>query len=76
MSNKNQKLIDILKYFIQKGDFEYFEYGSSYLLKYDYEFIEPYINRYRMGKFTENELNINNNIKQEYIIDFAKSLKL
>lgn len=71
INTKDEKLILIMKNLIQQGDFEYFAAGCSYLYKYDYDFIAPYIQRYQRGDFTEQEKEVNYNISDEYIIDFA-----
>ena len=59
---------------ISDGYWDYFEYGSKYLLKYDPEFIKPYIQRYANGDFSDNELQLNKDIKTEYMIDFANRM--
>lgn len=69
---KDDTVTIILKKLISEGYWDYFEYGCDYLLKYDPEFIKPYIERYAKGEFTETELEISNNIKTEYMISFAQ----
>lgn len=59
------------------GYWDYFEYGCDYLKKYDSDFINPYIERYANGDFTENENKVNQEINTDYMINFAqKCLKL
>lgn len=69
---KDDTVTIILEKLISEGYWDYFEYGCDYLLKYDPEFIKPYIERYAKGEFTETELEISNNIKTEYMISFAQ----
>lgn len=69
---KDKNMITILKKLILDGYFDYFEYGCEYLLRYDPEFIKPYIARYAKGDFTENELAVNEDIKTDYMINVAK----
>ena len=70
--SENKILTEAVKELILEGYWDYFEYGCDYLLEYDPEFIKPYIERYSQGEFTKNELEINKDIKTEYMVDFAK----
>ncbi len=73
--NENEILTAFIEYMLSCGYWDYFEYGCEYLLKYDPEFIKPYIERYTKGDFSDNELNLNKDIKTEYMIDFANSME-
>ncbi len=70
--DKDDNLIAILEKLITDGYFDYFEYGCEYLLKYDPQFIKPYITRYANGNFTDTELAVNKDIKTEYMVNVAK----
>ncbi len=50
-----------------------FSNGCGYLLKYDPDFINQYINRYSLGNFTENEKSTNSDIQISYMIEFSKN---
>lgn len=71
-TNENDILTAFLEKMIDYGYWDFFEYGCDYLLKYDPNFITPYINRYATGEFTENEKNTNADIRAEYMINFSK----
>ena len=68
--NENEVITNFLEYMITCGYWDYFEYGCDYLKKYDSDFINPYIERYANGDFTENE----NKLNQEILL--KKCLKL
>ena len=70
--SENEILTATIKKLISDGYWDYFEYGYEYMLKYDPEFIKPYIKRYSNGIFTDTELKINNYINKSFIIDFSK----
>ncbi|WP_295026055.1 hypothetical protein, partial [Ruminococcus sp.] len=61
-------------YMITCGYWDYFEYGCDYLKKYDSDFINPYIERYANGDFTENENKVNQEINTDYMINFAQKM--
>ena len=71
---ENETVIKLLEQLLSSGNVFAFEYGCDYLLKYDCEFIEQYIDRYATGDFTEKELTWleKSYYQKDYIIDFAK----
>lgn len=69
--SENEMLTFSLETLIKKGCWDYFEYGYEYLLKYDADFIIPYIQRYAKGNFTEYELQQNTHMNVQYMTDFA-----
>jgi hypothetical protein len=73
---ENYLLTDFLEHLIQHGNLFAFEYGYEYLTKYDSNFINPYIERYAQGDYTENELLwIKQSFyQQEYIQNLAKAI--
>ena len=44
------------------------------MIKYDSDFINPYIERYANGDFTENENKVNQEINTDYMINFAQKM--
>ena len=70
---KNEILSEAFRLLLSNGNASIFEYCSSYLIKYDYGFILPYIERYKDGNFTEAELqNLKENgIRKEFIANIA-----
>lgn len=73
---ENKYITDMLEQLIGEGQFEFFEYGYEYLLKYDKEFIIPYIERYSTGEFSQGELNNSSYIDTSYIQKLAQKAKL
>lgn len=71
-TDKSEALTKLLEKMIDYGYWDFFEYGRDYLLKYDSDFIEPYISRYSEGNFTENEKDINKDIRMSYIAELSK----
>lgn len=73
----DQDIINGLKSMILDGAYTYFEYGYEYLLKYDPEFINYYIEQYSNGIFYENETQnpYNFGINEEYIQSIAQKIK-
>lgn len=67
-------LIQALESLISKGNFEFFEYGCEYLLKYDRDFIIPFIEKYAQGNLNNNQLDMDSNIKSSYMKDFSTEL--
>ena len=72
--NENEVITNFLEYMITCGYWDYFEYGCDYLKKYDSDFINPYIERYANGDFTENENKVNQEINTDYMINFAQKM--
>lgn len=56
---------------VSNGDWRFFEHGLEYLLKYEPDFIMPYIQRYADGKFTDRELKYSRNYNPNYIQELA-----
>ena len=72
---ENEVLTEFIEYMLSCGYFDYFEYGCEYLLKYDPQFIKPYITRYANGNFTDTELAVNKDIKTEYMVNVANKYR-
>lgn len=56
---------------VSSGDWRFFEHSLEYLLKYEPDFIMPYIQRYADGKFTDRELEYSRNYNPDYIQELA-----
>lgn len=56
---------------ITAGDWRFFEYGYEYLLKFEPEFIKPYMERYAAGEFTDSEVKYNSEYRPAYIQKIA-----
>lgn len=54
---ENTTVIGVCEQLIESGNIRVFEYAKDYLLKYDNDFIKPYLERYAKGEFNDNELN-------------------
>ena len=70
---KDENIIILTEYLIEQGYFEAFEYSYKYLLKFDPEFIQPYIDLCmdcNVEYFSENTNN--EYINNDYMIDFFK----
>lgn len=72
---RDADLLLICKNLISNGNIFIFEYTCDYFLKYDRDFILPYIERYANGNFTdlENEWMINNSYRADFVINIAKT---
>lgn len=73
-SQKDDDLIAYAEYLIDQGYFEAFEYSYKYLLKYDKEFIAPYISdkRETADYFANNT--VNGYLNKEYMKSFIEAL--
>lgn len=73
-SQKDDDLIAYAEYLIDQGYFEAFEYSYKYLLKYDKEFIAPYISgkRETVDYFTNTTLN--DYLNKKYMKSFIEAL--
>lgn len=73
-SQKDDDLIAYAEYLIDQGYFEAFEYSYKYLLKYDKEFIAPYISdkRETADYFANNT--VNGYLNKEYVKSFIEAL--
>ena len=72
---ENKLVIEVCKKLMTEGNLIVFEYCCDYLLKYDSAFIEPYINRYANGDFTQIENAVLDQLcyRDEYIVALAQS---
>ena len=57
---------------LDEGRFEFFEYICEYILKYDPAFIEPYLERYCIGDFSNTEFQQMGDINPDYITKCAQ----
>lgn len=73
-ASENDFVISALEKMLSDGNLAVFEYATEYMLQYDEDFIEPYIERYAAGNFNESETMWleQNFIKKEYISSVAK----
>lgn len=73
--SENNILIKTCEKMISEGNMVLFEYSYKYLMKYDYDFIYPYISRYAEGDFYSDELTSleESEYNKEYIIALCKS---
>ena len=76
LESEDKILTDCLKEVIQEGHFDFFEHSYKYLLKYDRDFILPYIDHFASGELTDAEQSCNENINISYIMQFAQQIKL
>lgn len=67
-------LTTLIEYAINEGYFDYIEYGSEYLIKYDTEFIVPILQKFSKGEIDNTQLKLNKNINQKYMIEFCKQI--
>jgi hypothetical protein len=68
-------ITELCRELISNGNLFAFEFGCEYLLKYDSNFIEPYIEKYAKGEFSVNEFEWfeNSFYNEEYIVNIAKT---
>ena len=71
---ENPILSELCRERITFGDWRFFEYGCEYLLKYDADFILPYMERYAQGEFAPFELEYSKDYNPEYIQAFAANI--
>lgn len=57
---------------INEGYFDFLEYSSQYLKKYDANFFASTIKRYASNQLTANKKECNKDIKSNYMLEFAK----
>lgn len=71
----NDTVVEVCKQELRNGNIYIFEYCCDYLLKYDEEFIQAYIERYAEGDFSalEERWMTKNHYKNEFVTNFAKS---
>lgn len=71
---EDEMVTNVLKTMLKEGNIKAFEYGEEYLVKYDKEFLKPYVERYRNGEFNEAEsafLDVYE-YRYDYIMNLAK----
>lgn len=71
---ENVSVTYVCEKLLSNGNVYMFEYACEYLIKYDFEFIENYINRYSKGEFTEIEqrwMEISN-YRSQFVEELAK----
>ncbi|HHX57941.1 MAG TPA: hypothetical protein GX710_07995, partial [Clostridiales bacterium] len=66
-----EKLTEALEKLIALNYFDFLEYSYEYMIKYDGDYIKPFLEEYSLGIYDEN---INQNIKKEYIIKFSQDV--
>ena len=59
---------------VRKNDFLLFPHAAAYLIRYDPQFITPYLERYATADFTKEELERLGDIRPEYISTEARKL--
>lgn len=72
--SEDSVLIQLCRKRIAYGDMRFFDYGYEYLLRFDPEFILPYIERYAAGDFTQRELEYSCDYRPEYIQSLATNV--
>lgn len=72
----NENLLLIYKALFENCNWNFFEQGTEYLLKYDKAFIAPYLERFSLGEFSERELEMLNKlfVNKYYIQRVSKDL--
>ena len=72
----NAIVTELCKHLLEEGNLFVFEHATEYLVKYDPEFIQPYIERYSQGMFNASETRWMENTyyRSEYIVNLAKQL--
>ena len=73
-SKKDETLIRVLETLIEQSYFEAFEYSYQYLLRYDRDFIMPYIQKYANGDLTGEEQELNGYLHPRYMTEFAQGI--
>ena len=71
---ENKLLIDFSFEMLQQGKLNYFEYCSEYLNQYSPELIDPFIQRYANGDFSETEISNVGPLNLYYIEGIAESM--
>lgn len=74
--SQNVIVTTLCKHLLEQGNLFVFEYAGEYLMKYEPQFIEPYLERYTNGTFTatEKEWLASSHYQENYIIDVAKDI--
>lgn len=63
----DKTLLSACELLLEKGRVSCFESVGEYINRHDPEFLKPYVERYRNGEFTADELSQMNGIKPEFI---------
>lgn len=71
---EDKPLINVMESLVSDGYFEAFEYSYKYLLKYDKDFILPYIDEYSADVLSYELAEKNDYITPDYIKDFSKQI--
>lgn len=73
---ESEILTAIYKNLIEECNWNFFEQGAEYLCEHDRDFIQPYLERYAAGDFTEDEaaLLADSLLRASYVTDIAKEL--
>jgi len=72
----NAIVTELCKHLLEEGNLFVFEYAGEYLAKYEPEFLQPYVERYREGAFTGAESRWMEICcyRSEYIVRLAKQV--
>lgn len=73
-AEENPLLTAALKMLTEENDFLLFPHAAAYLIRYDPQFITPYLERYANADFTKEELERLGDIRPEYISTEARKL--
>lgn len=65
-------LLEVCKELLSEGRLDCFEYICSYVMQYDTDFIQPYLQRYSASDFTCEELSQVGDISTDYITKKAQ----
>lgn len=65
-------LLEVCKELLSEGRLDCFEYICSYIMRYDSDFIQPYLRRYIVSDFTSEELSQVGEISIDYITKTAQ----
>ena len=72
----NEYVTAIYKSLIKNNNWNFFEQGAKYLLKHDNDFIKPYLQRFSVGDFKQEELETLNEMSfsKQYIQSLSQNL--
>ena len=65
-------LLEVCKELLSEGRLDCFEYICSYIMRYDSDFVQPYLRRYIVSDFTSEELSQAGEISIDYITKTAQ----
>lgn len=72
--DEDYHLTKILETIVSDGYLVFFDDIGKYMIKYDGDFIKPYIIRYASGDFTQKELKQIKDVKPEYVQEISSKL--